>query len=245
MRSAYQSSSYRAPASLRSRAVASALSMALLAAIILALLWVTSAPRRELSDGASLETFDVASATRAPSPSAPAKPVQRPKTPPPAAAKTPPPPPVRIPPLPGLVTISRADFAASDIGAKRSADAPAATGTEVADSGGGGAVYGPSEVPGGKTLHNADWYREPTRAEMATYMPPRQQLGWGMIACRTVERFRVEDCRELGESPGSGISRGMRRAAWQFLIRPPQIDGKPQIGSWVRIRFDMIEGIVK
>lgn len=44
----------------------------------------------------------------------------------------------------------------------------------------------------------------------------------------------------MGETPGSGISRGLRRAAWQFLVRPPLRNGKPMMGVWVRIRFDLI-----
>ncbi|MEL0253514.1 MAG: hypothetical protein VW935_16465, partial [Novosphingobium sp.] len=89
-------------------------------------------------------------------------------------------------------------------------------------------------------LYAAQWYREPTDAEIGPYMPPRRTNGdWAMIACKTVEKYHVEDCQELGESPpGSGLARAIRQASWQFLVRPPRVNGKPQIGEWVRIRFD-------
>jgi hypothetical protein len=64
-------------------------------------------------------------------------------------------------------------------------------------------------------------------------------VGWGLVACRTVEDFHVENCQTIGESPlGSGFAKAVRQAAWQFLVRPPRIDGKPQVGAWVRIRID-------
>lgn len=101
-------------------------------------------------------------------------------------------------------------------------------------------AYGPGEGPGGARLYNAEWQREPTHAELAFYLPRGAPTGsWALIACQTIDRNRVEDCRELGESPpGSGLSRAMVNAAWQFRVKPPRIGGKPVIGSWVRIRFD-------
>jgi hypothetical protein len=104
-----------------------------------------------------------------------------------------------------------------------------------------GSVYGPGEGPGGERLYNAEWVREPTDAELSTYMPPTGvPLGsWAMIACKTIPNFQVENCRSLGESPvGSGLARGLRLAAWQFRVRPPRVGGKALMGVWVRIRLD-------
>jgi protein TonB len=144
-----------------------------------------------------------------------------------------------VPPL-QLLKLTREEFAAADI--SRMAKHPA----ENADSSGpsGASAYGPGEGPGGARLYNAEWYREPTHAELVTYMPHRDVSGgWAMIACKTQERFHVDDCQELGESPpGSGLARALRQAAWQFLVRPPRLDGKPIIGAWVRIRFDFTRG---
>ncbi len=157
------------------------------------------------------------------------------------AVQTPPTPqvvqPRPVPPMPlPFNKLTREEFAASDIstlGRRRPEDSSQAG----AD---GGAAQGPGEGPGGAKLYNAEWYREPTRAELVTYMPRRDYAGgWAMIACKTIDHNHVEDCRELGESPpGSGLARGLRQAAWQFLVRPPRIDGKAMLGVWVRIRFD-------
>jgi len=99
---------------------------------------------------------------------------------------------------------------------------------------------GPGRGPNGEPLYDADWYRRPTRAELAFYIPRNAPpSGWGMIACQTVPGFRVEDCRVVAESPsGSGLARAVQQAAWQFRVLPPRIGGKPLVGSWVRIRIE-------
>lgn len=135
----------------------------------------------------------------------------------------------------GFIQLSRADMNSSDIGKMRSA-APAGSGTGTAGGGGGS---GDGEGPGGAHLYKAEWVREPTHAEIDGYMPKNRDPGdWAVIMCRTAEKFRVEDCRERGESPpGSGMARMLRQASWQFLVRPPREDGKSLIGVWVTIQF--------
>ncbi|WP_419826714.1 hypothetical protein [Sphingomonas sp.] len=106
---------------------------------------------------------------------------------------------------------------------------------DAGSAGGGGA--------GGDRLYDPDWYRRPSDVEMSTYLQQvNARSGWGEIACRTAPRFRVEDCREIGESPGSGIARALREAAWQFQVLPPRVNSRPMIGAWVRIHFDVIQG---
>jgi hypothetical protein len=149
-----------------------------------------------------------------------------------------PPPKTAPPPLTkgGFIEMSREDFAASDIG-KLPRRSKAESGTATA---GGGASAGAGEGPGGAPLYNAEWYREPTDGEMALYLPAvRQPDSWAMIACQTVENYRVENCQAIGEfPPGTGLARALRQASWQFRVRPPRVGNKPLIGAWVRIRFD-------
>jgi len=117
-------------------------------------------------------------------------------------------------------------------------------GTPGRSAGAGDSVIG--KAPGGQPLYAAQWYRKPTNAQLVTYLPARPQNGWGMVDCRTVEDYRVEDCREVGQSPaGSGLSRAVRMAAWQFQVRPPRIGGKSMVGEWVRIRIEWHEGLVE
>lgn len=140
-------------------------------------------------------------------------------------------------PKPAFITLTRDEFAASDI-----ANLPSRS-TKSDSGGSSSAVAGPGEGPGGARLFNADWYRRPTNAELSTYLPPNApRTGWGEVACKTIENYHVENCRQIGEFPlGSGFSRAVREAAWQFLVWPPRIDGRPMIGTWVRIRITYTE----
>ncbi len=153
------------------------------------------------------------------------------------------PPPVKAPPS-KLIQISPEDFAASDIGKIKSAQGDGdgeGTGHDSV------AAYGPGQGPGGGALYNAEWYREPRDAELAPYLQEyTKSSGWALIACKTAPDFRVENCRSIAESPpGGGLSRALRLAAWQFRVRPPRVGGKPIIGAWVKIRFDLTVGFTK
>jgi hypothetical protein len=138
-------------------------------------------------------------------------------------------------PFPFLV-MEREQMASADIGRlprRGAAEAGPGTGDSAAAS-------GPGEGPGGVQLFEAEWYRRPSHAELASYLPGDAPAeGWGLVACKTVDEFRVENCQALGESPaGSGFARAVRLASWQFLVRPPRVNGKTMVGSWVRIRID-------
>jgi len=170
---------------------------------------------------------------RQPGGGAPAKksvePVERPQTP----TEAPPPPPVPFPAEKSL-------FELGDISKlqRHAGDAPVANTSDGQSAGAdSGSAYGPGEGPGGQRLYYAEWYTEPQQSQLGPYLPNNVPKGsWGLIACRTIPDYRVENCRTLGESPlGSGISRGLREAAWQFRVRPPRIGGQPVIGAWVRI----------
>ena len=93
-------------------------------------------------------------------------------------------------------------------------------------------------APNGEPLYAAAWYREPEDAMMRAYLSGARGPGYGLIACRTVEDFRVEDCVGLEEYPnGSNIMRSALAAAWEFRVRPPRRGGQVLVGSWVRIRI--------
>lgn len=172
----------------------------------------------------------------------------------PKPVRQPPPPPPPLPPALGTRSLpvepqpaptpslfgQKGLFAGGDIAAMAPGDAPDGNGA----SGGKGdsvAAYGPGEGPGGQPLYNAEWYREPRDAELAPYLPHNLPQGaWAEIACRMVAHYHVENCQSLTENPiGSGMGRGMRQAAWQFLVLPPRRGGKELLGTWVRIRITL------
>lgn len=175
-------------------------------------------------------TPDVAAKRRAPPKRTVAAKARQPAKPPALTLPTPPVPPIPLAKSP-LVALTKEDMAAADI--SKLGSAATSTGDSVA-------VMGPGEGPGGARLYNAEWVVEPTDAQLSYYLPKAVEPGsWAMIACKTIDHYRVENCTLLGEAPmGSGLARAMRLAAWQFQVRPPRIDGKPLVGAWVKIRID-------
>ena len=202
--------------------------------------------KKPLFEGGRLTTFDVSSESDADRSAAP-KQDERPQTvetrPPPRILPPAVKPVIQLPERPlQMIELSREEYRSSDI-AQLGSNAPGYV--KSAERGGGGGAGDSALVgnaPNGQPLYAAEWYREPTNTELAAYMPksiPEGGDAWGLIACRTAPRYRVEDCVELGSSPGSRLAGAARQAAWQFLVRPPRIGGKPMIGEWVRIRIEL------
>ncbi|MEO7814055.1 MAG: hypothetical protein ABIR87_01270 [Sphingomicrobium sp.] len=142
-----------------------------------------------------------------------------------------------IPPSPlnksPYLKLSSEEFAAADISKLGSAGGhgAAAQGASSASVGVG---------PGGATLYKAEWFRHPSDAELNGYITKNVEPGsWAEVACKTIADNRVENCQALDESPpGSGLARAIRLAGWQFRIRPPRVDGKPLVGTWVLVHID-------
>ena len=158
----------------------------------------------------------------------------------PADNPVPNPPAPRVPPVPipksPFLELTREEFAAADISKLGTA------GGKVAAAGRGTSDASIGTGPGGVALYAADWYpREPTDAELNGYLPKRSIApgSWAEVACKTIPGNRVENCQAIGESPpGSGLASAIRQAGWQFRIRPPRVDGKPQVGTWVKVHIE-------
>ncbi|WP_262408627.1 hypothetical protein [Sphingomonas sp. JC676] len=174
------------------------------------------------------------------------KPEPQPQPPKPEIVPPPPVPQAKQPP--SFLVLTREDYATGDIAKVRSS-APSTATADAGDAAAGGSEgLGDSEKAGkgphGEQLYAAEWYRRPTDAEISPYISERARgvEGWGEIACRTVARYRVEDCQELGDYPrGSGYAGSVRQAAFQFLVKPPRVNGKLLVGTWVRIRITYTE----
>ncbi len=176
--------------------------------------------------------------------SKPATATVRPAVPPPEIPP-PPVPPTPRGPLPFIV-MTRDEYRAAQISnlPQRPSD-PGAAAAPSGTAGASGEMAGDTPLaggkgPGGEPLYAAEWYRRPRQSELASYLPQRwAREGTGLIACRTAPRYRVEDCRILGESPpGSGYGYAVLQASFQFLVRPPRVGGKEMVGAWVSIRID-------
>lgn len=164
----------------------------------------------------------------------------KPEQPAPEPDVVPPEPP---PPAPPLLVLSRDQLAAADISTMRPAPAPPAPRSAPigppASANPGDSQRVSGQGPNGEPLYAAAWYREPYPDELRGYLSTAQGPGWGLIACRTVPDYRVEDCVAVGEyPPGSNITRAILAAAWQFRVRPPRVGGRTMVGEWVRIRTD-------
>ena len=235
----------RLESSPRRRAASLLLALAIELLLILAFVALDRTPgRKDAATGPSLTIFDVAARSAQPTPTqSPQKPAAH--TPPPPHHAVLPPPKVRLPDrkLP-LLVLDHAALAAADIsklGTAASTSAGKAPGTETAS----GSAPGDSErvgtAPNGEPMYAAEWVREPTHAELAAYLPPSMPDGGGagLVACKMIDHFHVENCAELGDRPrGSHLARAVRLAAWQFLVRPPRAGGKVLVGGWVQIRID-------
>ncbi|WCT74084.1 hypothetical protein PQ455_02305 [Sphingomonas naphthae] len=247
-------SSYPEGAALRRRIASFALAVGINLLILFMLLEMAPAifPQRKESTPTTVQLLpDVLTPSRRPDKTrresggaAPKAPVPKPV---PQPAETPPPPPPAAVTGPmNMIIVSREMFAASDISKMPNRSPVKGAGGGQSDGSGmagEGDDDGAGRGPGGERLYNAEWYRRPTNAELAYYQPHgAARTGWGLIACRTVKDYRVEDCVQLDESPpGSGFSRSLLQAAWQFRVLPPRVGGKPLVGAWVRIRIDYNE----
>lgn len=141
-----------------------------------------------------------------------------------------------------LIPLTREQMASADISRLPAKPGPQASDGPVGPVNTGRANDTPlmgARGPGGEKLYAASWYREPYDDEMRGYLSTAQGPGWGLIACKTVADFRVENCAVVDEYPkGSNIARAAVAASWQFRVRPPRLGGRVMVGEWVGIRID-------
>ena len=227
------------------RAVGFVLALALNLLLILALLGISGYRPVAIKDDGGTLIFDIARQDQAAAPQ-PKPEQQRRKQEPQRERPTLPPPEIILPVKPTItppptdklemVELTKPELESTDQAmANRSAPTPA----EGTGRGGDTAIVGTG--PRGETLYAAEWLREPTDQEMGFYLTPNivGAGGYGLIACKTYPRFRVDDCYAIESYPKtSQIARAALKATWQFKVRPPRKNGQPMIGEWVSIRID-------
>ncbi|WP_294018458.1 hypothetical protein [Sphingomonas sp.] len=235
-----------------SRAIAIAL--ALLIEALVALLLLTLAPKilAPPEETVPMATFGVSPEPEpAPEPPSEARPADTVAQPTaraqPRDADTPTPDPVVADPAPAPPVLLDIPLSRTpDIGTlpRRPAAGPAAPARRVAGPPAPGPDPGDSRRvegrgPNGEPLYAAAWFREPYDSELRGYLSTARPPGWALIACRTVQDYRIDSCTLLDEYPdGAQIGRAVLAAAWQFRVRPPRLRGQYQVGEWVRIRID-------
>ena len=197
-------------------------------------------PSKPVFEGGRLSTFDLSADTEADATKSERKQEEAVTRPKPRPALPIPKPKIELPKRPlQMIEVTPEEFHSSDI-ARLGTAANGPSGPQMAEGHSPGDSEKVGTAPNGEPLYAAEWYREPTNAELNAYLPKTmpERGGWGVIACKTAARFRVEDCVELGQAPaGSHLAGAVRQAAWQFLVRPPRVGGKSLVGTWVRIRI--------
>jgi protein TonB len=212
------------------RASGMALAIAVNVLLVLALLGIGMRPTEPPRSSGALVVDLITESAPAPSPASAARQAPRPQLPKPPIV-LPVKPSIASPPKLAMLELTREEFAAADI-AKLPKSEPS-TGDGGADD-----SEAVGRGPNGEVLYAAEWARRPTATELGGYLPANAPQGSGLVACRTIPGDRVEDCVELdNDPPGSHLARAVRLAAWQFRVRPPRKNGRPQVGEWVMIRI--------
>ncbi|MEO6432390.1 MAG: hypothetical protein ABIO29_00220 [Sphingomicrobium sp.] len=137
------------------------------------------------------------------------------------------------PPTLDILELSKEELKSTD-------EALAKPSTASSEGGNGGGSDTPvvGRGPNGQALYAAEWVREPTDQELDFYLNGKAQPGYGIIACKTIAGFRVDDCVAIESKPvSSKLARALLAAAWQFRVRPPRKDGQLMVGEWVTIRI--------
>ncbi|MEP7316231.1 MAG: hypothetical protein ABI667_06005 [Sphingomicrobium sp.] len=239
----YRSTTTEDRSSPRRRLAALLLAILIEALLLLAIVALNSRPTDGRAPQGEMATFDVSADTPAATEDSADKPAaDRTVKTTPIAPMLPPAPPQPDKPLP-MIIVTKDVYAASDISKLGRPKKGADSGEQQASASMPGDSPTVGTAPNGEPLYAAEWYREPTNQELAFYLPKRMPEGggWGMVACKTVARYKVDQCVDIGSGPaGAGLGRAVRDASWQFLVRPPRVGGKVMVGEWVRIRIDYI-----